>query len=794
MPLHEEVSKRYLAYALSTIVSRALPDVRDGLKPVHRRILYAMNGMGLSDAARMRKSAAVVGEVIGKYHPHGDQAAYDALVRMAQDFSLRYPLIDGSGNFGSVDGDSPAAMRYTETRLSAFAGLLLREIDQGTTDFEPTYDAMGKEPLVLPAGVPNLLVNGASGIAVGMSCSFPPHNLAEVIEGCRAAIKDEKIGVKALLEHIKGPDFPTAGEILDQPDALAEIYEKGHGSVRVRGTFTVETGKRGKESLIITSIPYSVNKSRLIERIAHLVKFKGLKQVQDVRDESAEDIRIVLELKGDARPETIMAFIYRHSDLQVNYPINFIAITPAGVPERLSLDRIIRSFLDFRFEVVTRRLEHQLAILRKRIHILEGFARLFGDLDRALRIIRNARSRKEAADGLKDAFDLDDEQVDAILEMRLYKLVGMEMGRLMDELAAKKREANAIEKDLSSPKRLWKLVDGELAEIGKKFGDARLTRFVAEQEAPAVEYDPEEFVEHEDVTVILSRQGWIRRQKATVEDPAGLKFREGDALFGTARVSTDRTLALFSNLGKVYVIRVLDIPAVSGFGEPLGSILTMDDGEVIVGMIAPDPAVGSAELRPDRGDEESAADAATDGEEDLHQAGLFDDDSDDSKAADSEDAQEGSPSATGRGFVITRRGQGFRFDYEGLREPTKRIGRRFVTLRTGDETLVAKPEEGELFAVAESSGNLLIFPAEETSILSGPAQGVRMIKLKEGQTVVAADSVGPDDRIRIESKRGKEIALRVGDQPISKRDTRGRSVATGVASMERLPVSEDQGE
>ncbi len=591
--IHQEVEKRYLAYALSTIVSRALPDVRDGLKPVHRRILYAMHSMRLTDAAKMRKSAAVVGEVIGKYHPHGDQAAYDALVRMAQDFSLRYPLIDGSGNFGSIDGDSPAAMRYTETRLSTFAGMLLRDIDRGTTDFRPTYDAIGEEPDVLPSAVPNLLLNGSSGIAVGMSCSFPPHNLSEVVSACRAAIRQNDLKSRDLLKHVKGPDFPTGGEILDHPDQLAEIYTTGHGSVRVRGTFQVESLKHGRTNLIVTSVPYSVNKSRLIERIAQLIRDKKLKHVQDVRDESTTDVRIVLELRaGDVKPDSVMAFLYRHSDLQINFPMNFIAITPEGVPERLGLAAIIRHFLNFRYDRLVRRLEHTLAILQKRIHLLEGFALVFQDLDKALRIIRSARSRQEAEQGLRENFPLDDEQIEAVLETRLYKLVGMEMGKLLDERAAKKKEAQGISRDLASPERLWEIIDRELADISTKFADKRRTRIVGEQDAVALEYDPEEFVEHADTTVILSKQGWIRRMKSEVGEDASLKFREGDGLFGLVRVNTGKTVAIFSNLGKVYVMRALDVPASMGFGEPIGSLLNFVDGEFVVGFIAPDPASG----------------------------------------------------------------------------------------------------------------------------------------------------------------------------------------------------------
>jgi DNA gyrase/topoisomerase IV subunit A len=779
--LHEEVEKRYLAYALSTIVSRALPDVRDGLKPVHRRILYAMHGMRLGDAAKMRKSAAVVGEVIGKYHPHGDQAAYDALVRMAQDFSLRYPLIDGSGNFGSVDGDSPAAMRYTETRLSAFAGLLLREIDQGTTEFRPTYDAMGEEPLVLPSAVPNLLLNGTSGIAVGMSCSFPPHNLVEIIGACRAMIHEPDMPTSALLKYVKGPDFPTGAEILIHPDSLEQIYTSGHGAIKVRGTFEAETLSRGRTNLIITSIPYSVNKSRLIERIAQLIRDKRLRQVQDVRDESAEDVRIVLELRGgDVRQDSVMAFLYRHTDLQINFPVNLIAITPQGVPDRLSLGRIVRYFLDFRYERTVLRLQHRLTILQKRIHVLDGFNILFLDLDKALRIIRSARSRLEAEQGLKQHFELDDEQVEAILEMRLYRLVGLEIGKLLDELSAKKKEAAEITRDLESPARLWKIIDRELGEISDKFRDGRRTRIVAETEAPAIEYDPDEFVEHEDTTVILSRQGWIRRLKAEITDESTLKFRENDSLLAHVRVSTDRTVAIFSNLGKLYVLKALDVPATTGFGEPIGSLLSFVDGESVVAIIAPDPVDRTTEPQAAEENEENLDVAGDNGE--LSQGFLFG------------ESEEPVPSTTlpsqtepPRGILVTRLGQGFRFDYSILRESTKRMGRRLVNLKPEDEVVAVKPVDGDHVAIGVNSGILLVFPVEQVSVLAGPGQGVRMIRLVPNTCVVAMETVSLDDKLRIKTKRGREKIVPVQEIQVGKRDTKGKSPGiSGIARMVRL--------
>jgi DNA gyrase/topoisomerase IV subunit A len=767
--LHEEVEKRYLAYALSTIVSRALPDVRDGLKPVHRRILYAMHGMRLGDAARMRKSAAVVGEVIGKYHPHGDQAAYDALVRMAQDFSLRYPLIEGSGNFGSVDGDSPAAMRYTETKLSAFAGLLLREIDQGTTEFRPTYDGMGEEPLVLPAAVPNLLLNGSSGIAVGMSCSFPPHNLGEIVLGCLAKIENPELDTRGLLEFIKGPDFPTGAEILETAEHLHEIYSTGHGAIKVRGTYTTENMGRGRKNIIVTSIPYTVNKSRLIERIAMLIRDKKLKQVHDVRDESTTDVRIVLELKtGDTNTDAVMAFLYRHSDLQINFPVNFISITPQGVPDRMGLDKIIGHFLEFRYEKTVQRLEFRLANLKKRIHVLEGFEILFIDLDQALAIIRAARTREEAEKGLMSEFGLDAEQVNAILEMRLYKLVGLEIGKIEEELAAKRKEAEGITRDLESPKRLWKIIDKELTEIAAKFGDARRTAIV-EGEASATEYDPEEFVEHEDASVIVSVQGWIRRIKSEIEEEKSLKFREDDGLMTWVRVNTSRAVSIITNLGKLYVLRVLDIPATSGFGEPLSNIFNFADGECVVVVIAPDP------VRPERDDSAGRWDT----KDDTDQPDLF--------TNLEEPASPPSPAAVSRGILITKRGQGFRFDYSILREPTKRLGRRLVLLKPEDEVIAVKSEDRQLVAVAADSGNMLVFPVEQIPTLSGAAQGVRIIRLPEQAYVVAMEPVDDNDELSIKTKRNRTKTVRIAPALVGKRDTKGKEIApSGIIEMNRV--------
>jgi DNA gyrase subunit A len=635
---------------------------------------------------------------------------------------------------------------------------------------------MGEEPDIFPAMVPNLLLNGASGIAVGMSCSFPPHNLLEIVAACRAAIKKRDIDSTELLQYVKGPDFPTGGEILDEAGELAEVYRTGHGSVRVRGSFHTEKLAKGREDIIIDSIPYSVNKARLIERIAQLIRDKKLRLLQDVRDESTADVRVVLELRGaDVSVESVMAFLYKHTDLQINFPINFIAITPQGVPDRLGLAPIIKYFLDFRYEKTVRRLNHRLETLLKRIHILEGFDILFQDLDKALAIIRGARSRQEAEKGLREAFHLDDEQIEAILEMRLYRLVGMEIGKLLDELSAKHKEASDIRKDLASPERLWKIIDRELADIESNFGDVRRTRIVQTHQAAATDYNPEEFVDHEDTTVILSKLGWIRRMKSEVEDESTLKFREADNLFGLARVNTADTIAIFTNFGKVYVIRALDVPATTGFGEPLGSILNLGDGEYVVGMIAPG---SDASEQPSVPDEHSTS-ISDYNYGDLSQASLF-------QVEEVEpEFREKVPPVVGRAILVTKSGQGFRFDYNQIQEPTKRMGRRLVLLKKDDEVLTVKPESGNLAVIAADSGRLLVFPLDQIPVLSGPGLGVRLMKLPPESRVIALETARSEDSVRIFRKRGKEKIINLQEIVLGQRASVGKENFPGMIGMER---------
>src|SRR5579863_4156755 len=468
--LHEAAESRYLNYALSVITSRALPDVRDGLKPVQRRILYTMWQQNLTADVKHRKCAKVVGDVMGSFHPHGDAALYETLVRMAQAFSLRYPLVDGSGNFGSLDGDAAAAMRYTECRLTRLSDEMLSEIEQTTVHFRPNYDGTKTEPVVLPARMPNLLINGATGIAVGMATNVPPHNLGEVCTALVKLLDNEDIGNAQLCRYIKGPDFPTGGQILNSPEELKQIYKTGSGSIRLRGTWDQGPDTRSTKTIHIESIPYTVNKAQLVERIAEVVISRKLPPLLDVKDLSTEDVRIALELKKDADEKMVMAYLFKHTPLQINFAVNLTCLVPTenaevGRPERLDLKTILRHFLHFRLEVVSKRLEHELQTLRKRIHLLDGFEKVFDALDEIIRIIRKSDGKPDAADKIMKRFELDADQTDAILELKIYRLARLEILIIRKELEEKRKRARQIGTLLKDEDSRWKMVRTELEEI-----------------------------------------------------------------------------------------------------------------------------------------------------------------------------------------------------------------------------------------------------------------------------------------------------------------------------------------
>src|SRR4249919_3038217 len=476
--LHEAEQSRYLNYALSVITSRALPDVRDGLKPDQRRILFTMWQQNLTADAKHRKCAKVVGDVMGSFHPHGDSAIYETLVRLAQSFSLRYPLVDGSGNFGSLDGDSAAAMRYTECRLARLADEVLQEIEQETVAFRPSYDGTKTEPVVLPARIPNLLINGTTGIAVGMATNVPPHNLGEICTALIKLLDNPDLTNAQLCRYVKGPDFPTGGQILNSAEELRQVYKTGSGSIRLRGTWDIGPDTRSTKTIFIDSVPYMVNKSQLVERIAEVVLSRKLPQLLDVRDLSTEDVRIAIEMKKDADEKMIMAYLFKHTPLQVNFAVNLTCLIPTenpevGRPERLDLKQILWHFLHFRLEVVTKRLEHELAALRKRIHILEGFEKVFDALDEIIKLIRKSDGKPDAAQAIMQRFELDADQTDAILELKIYRLARLEILIIRNELSEKRKRARQIIALLGDEPGRWKLVRSELEDVQKTYADPK---------------------------------------------------------------------------------------------------------------------------------------------------------------------------------------------------------------------------------------------------------------------------------------------------------------------------------
>jgi DNA gyrase subunit A len=740
--LRRAAEERYLNYALSVITSRALPDVRDGLKPVQRRILYAMaQNLGLAAGAKPRKSAAVVGEVLGKYHPHGDTAAYEAMVRMAQPFALRYPLVHGEGNFGSLDGDAAAAMRYTEVRLARVAQALLEDLESQTVPFRSTYDATRDEPVVLPAAVPQLLMNGSTGIAVGMATNIPPHNLGEVIDGLVAMIDDADADTKALLKHIKGPDFPTGGEILNSRAELKSLYESGQGAVRLRGEYKVETLPRGKRQIVVTSVPYNVNKAALVESIAEHVMSRKLPHVVDVRDESTDDVRIVCELKSDASAELAMAYLYKHTELATTFNVNLTGLVPTanplvGQPARLSLAEICRHFLDFRLEIVTRRLEHERRRIEERLHILDGFAKIHADLDRALKIIRAAESRADAAAQLGAAFKLDTAQVDSILEIRLYQLARLEISKIQRERKEKRERLAEIEDLLKKPKRRWTIIRDELLRAKTDYADKRRTAIARGAE---LSYDPEAYVVHEETTVVVSRDGWVKRVRE-LKDPGATRLREGDALFQVLVASTRDRIAFFTSFGGLYVLAVNDLPATTGYGEPIQSLVKLADNERLTAVLVV------------RGENKSEQESRGQGE-------LF--------------TATAKPGETY--LLATSLGFGFRF-IPDLGETT-RAGRKIARTSEGDAVVSVSAVRGRQVICAAARGKMLRFALDEVPELSGPGKGVYLMRPGgDDDRIVAALAPAKGATLIVVTAEGGERKLGVDDVPAGRRAGKGLKV------------------
>jgi len=739
--LHEAAQARYLNYALSVITSRALPDVRDGLKPVQRRILYTMWGQNLTADAKHRKCAKVVGDVMGNYHPHGDSALYETLVRMAQSFSLRYPLVDGSGNFGSLDGDPAAAMRYTECRLARISDEMLREIDQATVAFRPNYDGTRTEPVVLPARIPSLLVNGATGIAVGMATNIPPHNLGEVCTALIKLLDDQDLTAVQLCRYVKAPDFPTGGQILNSPEEVKQIYRTGSGAIRLRGTWEAGPVTRTSKTIYITSIPYTVNKATLVEGIGDVALSRKLPPLLDVKDVSTDDVRIALELKKDADEKMVMAYLFRHTQLQNSFIVNLTCLEPTegnvevGRPKRMDLREILWHFLHFRLDVVTKRLEHELEALKRRVHILEGFESVFDALDEILRIVRKSEGKADAAAQIMKRFSLDAEQTDAILELKIYRLARLEILVIRKELEEKRRRTRQIAALLKDEESRWGIVRVEIEEIQKKYGDPR--RSTISSDEGEAEYTAQDFIVEEDNVVIVSRDGWVKRQKE-VRDVSATRLREGDAVLAVLPGSTRASVVFFSNAGVAYTARVADIPASSGYGEPIQRFFKLRDGERIVSALSLDPRV-AGEIEPRK-----------EGAEPRVQA-----------------------------LAVASDGYSLRFSLQPLVEPSTRSGRRYA--RAGEKAEfvgVARVTGTEVIIAATREAHAMLCRVNEVSFLSGPGRGVILIKLSSESDRVLGfmASTGDRDLMIVETSRGAEQTISTAKYDVTGRGGKGREL------------------
>ncbi|MGC6507800.1 MAG: DNA gyrase/topoisomerase IV subunit A [Myxococcota bacterium] len=734
IPLHEAARYRYLSYAMSVITSRALPDVRDGLKPVQRRILYAMyHNLKLQPQGRYRKSAAVVGEVMAKYHPHGDSSIYDAMVRLAQPFSLRHPLVDGQGNFGSMDGDAAAAMRYTEAKLRPLSIELLSELKQQTISYRPTYDGQLFEPIVLPAQFPNLLINGAEGIAVGMSTRIPPHNFREVIDACVRLIDNPDATAADLAKKIRGPDFPTGGVLLNETEEIKSFYEKGQGSFRLRGCWNLEKEGRTPQ-IIVTAVPYGVNKATLIEKIGDLIANKKVPQLVDIRDESTEDVRIVLSFaktRGtnlERDMAAAMGYLCRYTPLQTTFPMNLTCLIPTDNPDvatpiQANIRDILHHWLKFRLQTVQKRFEYELNLLNKRIHILNAFAVAFDVLDEIIAIIRASEGRRDAHEKLIDRFGFDDEQTDAILDLRLYRLAKLEIHVIKEELAEKLAEVARIEGILSSSASLWDVVRHELKELRKLYGEPRRTTIGGES-AEVELADESSYIIEEDTYVIVTSDGWIKRQ-GRFSQIEKIRIRDGDSIMAIAHATTKQTVSFFSTLGGVYVMRIDDIPSTSGYGDPLQKYFSFADGERLAGVICHDPR---SLPRP-------------------------------STQVEIEDPNYPPP----YGIALTKKGRAIRFSLSTQSEPTNKVGRRYMKPNGKDDSVFCVyPAAGnESLCMATLQGRALCVAVGDITLVRNPGKGVFAMKLQDKNDGICAAELSalPMEGPEVETSRGRELKI-----------------------------------
>jgi topoisomerase-4 subunit A len=701
--LTDALSERYLAYALSTIMSRSLPDVRDGLKPVHRRLIYAMHQLKLDPTAGFKKCARVVGDVMGKYHPHGDSSIYDAMVRMAQDFAARFPLVEGQGNFGNVDGDNPAAMRYTEARLTAVAQAMLQGIDENAVDFRPTYDGEESEPIVLPGAFPNLLANGATGIAVGMATSIPPHNAGELCSAALHMIQHPDATAADLLKHMPGPDFPTGGVLVEDAASLQSAYETGRGGFRLRAKWAVEKGLYGTWSIVVTEIPYQVQKNKLIEQMAALMEDKKLPLLGDVRDESSDVIRLVLEPKTrGVEPEVLMETVFRITALETRFPLNMNVLDATRTPRVMALPEVMRSWLDHRHEVLVRRTNHRLAAIERRIEVLDGYLIVYLNIDDVIRIIREEDEPKTR---LMAHFSLSEPQAEAILNMRLRSLRRLEEMEIRKEHKALTVELKGLQTLLGSEKLRWKKISDEIEATRKKFGSGPLGDRRTEMGVmPTVaEVNPDAFIEKEAITVILSEKGWIRAVKGAVADTAELKFKEGDRLkFLRPCFTTDR-LTLFSTNGRAYTLKAAELPRGRGDGQALRVLVDLTNEDDVILLFV-----------------------AVDGMKYLL------------------------ASNAGRGFLVPGEELG----------AEKRTGKQILNLKPGEEAAFCIPAEGDHVAAVGQNRRLLVFKLEEIPEMArgagvilqrykdGGLADIKVFRLAEGLTWKLGDRVRTETNLR----------------------------------------------
>jgi len=674
-PLGDALSERYLSYALSTIMARSLPDVRDGLKPVHRRLLFAMRELRLNPESGFKKCARIVGDVMGKYHPHGDQAIYDAMVRLAQQFAVRYPLVDGQGNFGNVDGDNAAAMRYTEARLTEVAQALLEGIDEDAVDFRATYDGEGDEPVVLPANFPNLLANGASGIAVGMATSIPPHNVGEICDALQHLIKFPRAGFDKLVDFIPGPDFPTGGVLCEDRETVVEAYKTGRGALRFRAKWEVEKQKGGVWQIVITEIPYQVQKAKLVERIAELINDRKIAMLADIRDESAEDVRVVLEPRSrNVDPSMLMESLFRQTELESRFSLNMNVLDGGVVPRVMNLREVLQAFLDHRHEVLVRRLKHRLAKIERRLEILDGYIICYLNLDEVIRIIREEDDPKAE---LMSRFDLTELQAESILNMRLRALRKLEEIEIKKEHKALTEERKEIKGVLKDKDKRWKRISGEIADIKSRFGQKtsvgkRRTEIAA---APTGVVVPlEAMIEREPVTVVCSKKGWVRAMRGHMEKGAEVKFKEGDGPLFMMHAQTTDKLVVFATNGRFYTVGVDKLPGGRGHGEPLRLMIDLANEHDIVQLLVHDP-------------ERKLLVAAYDG----------------------------------RGFVVP----------EKEVVAATRNGKQVLNVAKGGKAAACSVVDGDYVAVVGTNRKLLVFPLSELPEMTR-GRGVRLQKYNSG--------------------------------------------------------------